>query len=70
MTTEELRDHLSRLIDTYVTTSAVREELLSLVNRQEVPVKAVLVGLTPFLVTEHISELDTLTIRDIAFHFC
>jgi len=70
MTTEELRDHLSRLVDTYVTTSAVREELLSLVNRHEVPVKAVLVGLTPFMESEHISEMDSVTIRDIAFHFC
>lgn len=70
MTIEELRDHLLRLIDTYVTSSAVQEELVSLVNRCDVPVTAVLVGLAPFVSNERISDMDAQTIGDIAFHFC
>lgn len=70
MTIEELREHLLRLIDTYVTSSAAQRELVSLVNRCDVPVKAVLVGLAAFVSNERISEMDAQTIRDIAFHFC
>lgn len=70
MTIEELRDHLLRLIDTYVPSSAPQGELVSLVNRCDVPVKAVLVGLTPFVSNEHISEMDAQAISDIALHFC
>ena len=70
MTIEELRDHLLRLIGTYVASSAAQEELVSLVNRCDVPVKAVLVGLAPFVSNERLSEMDAQTIRNIAFHFC
>ncbi len=70
MTIEELRDHLFRLVDTYVTSSAARDELFSLVNRRDVPVKAILVGLAPFVSSERISEMDARTIGDIGFHFC
>jgi|GEM_PF-1504551 len=70
MTIEELRDHLLRLIETYVTSSGAQEELVSLVNRCDVPVKAILIGLAPFVSSERISEMDAQTIGDIAFHFC
>lgn len=70
MTIEELRGHLLRLIDTYVTSAAAQEELVSLVNRCDVPVKAVLAGLAPFVSSARISEMDAQTIGDIAFHFC
>ena len=70
MTIEELRDHLLRLIDTYVTSSAAQEELVPLVNQRDVPVKAVLVGLAPVVSNEHVSEMDAQTIGDIAFHSC
>ena len=70
MTIEELRDHLLWLIDTYVTSSATREELVSLVSRCDVPVKAVLVDLAPFVANERISEMEARTIGDIALHFC
>jgi len=69
MTLDELRLHLQRLIDGYVWDQAERARLLSLVRRTDVPVKALLVGLEPF-VSGTISQSDANIIKDIAFHFC
>lgn len=70
MTVEELRSKLLLLIETYVASPMARNELESLVNQRNVPVKGVLAGLTPFLVDGRISEADAQTIRDIAFRYC
>lgn len=69
MTIDELRDHLTRLINDYVTDPAATEHLLDLMSRADVPTKAILVGLTPFL-SGVIKDIDAKTVGDIAFHFC
>jgi hypothetical protein len=69
MTAEELRKNLLRLVDTYVTESRVRDELVSLVNRRDVPAKGILVQLTPFMAGA-VSEADSKVISEIAFYFC
>ncbi|MFP3798773.1 MULTISPECIES: hypothetical protein [Paraburkholderia] len=69
MTVEEVRKNLLRLIGTYVTDSSVRDELVCLVNRPNVPAKGILVQLTPFM-SGMVSEADGKVIREIAFYFC
>jgi hypothetical protein len=69
MTVDELRPHLQHLIDTYVPDQMVKTHLLSLVARPDVPAKAILVELEPFL-SGAISQADARVVKDIAFHFC
>jgi hypothetical protein len=69
MTTDELRFHLKRLIDVYVLDQTVQTHLLSLVNKPDVPTKAILAELEPFL-SGAISQADAKVIKDIAFNFC
>jgi len=67
MTMDELRTHFRLLIKDYVDEPTAREHLLALVSRIDIPAKAILEELTPFLsgvVT------DAKTVGDIAFHFC
>ena len=70
MTVEELQSNLFQLIDVYVTSSTVNDELTSLVNRHAVPVKAILVDLTLSVSEGQISEADAQTIGDILFNYC
>ncbi|ANJ74003.1 hypothetical protein K6V72_09705 [Ralstonia insidiosa] len=70
MTVEELQSNLFQLIDVYVTSSTVNDELTSLVNRHDVPVKAILVDLTLSVSEGQISEADAQTIGDILFNYC
>lgn len=69
MTVDDLRLHLKRLIDAYVADQAVRTRLLSLVNSPDVPAKAILDELGPFL-SGAVSQSDATTVKDIAFYFC
>lgn len=69
MTIEELRSNLLHLVETYVSDSGARNELLSLVNRHDIPAKGVLVKLTPF-VSGRVPESDAKVIGEIAFYFC
>ena len=69
MTVEELRQNLLRLVEGYVTDPAVRGELKSLVNRDDVPAKRILVQLTRFM-SGKVADTDAKIIREIAFHFC
>jgi hypothetical protein len=69
MTMDELRTHFTQLINDYVDEATARGHLLALVNRSDVPAKAILVELTPFL-SGSVNDADSKTIGDIAFHFC
>jgi len=69
MTTDELRTHLNELVNKYVTDQAVKERLLHLAEREDIPAKGILVELTLFT-SGCISEEDRKMIGDIAFHFC
>lgn len=69
MTVEALRRNLLQLIEGYVTDPAVRGELQSLVNRDDVPAKGILVQLTPFM-SGKVTDTDAKIIREIAYHFC
>ena len=69
MTMDELRTHSRLLIKDYVDEPTVREHLLALVSRIDIPAKAILVELTPFL-SGVVTDADAKTVGDIAFHFC
>ena len=69
MTYDELRDELIRIVNVYVDDFLERERLLSLVRLDEIPVKGVLSGLTPFL-SSRISSKDSDVIKNIVFYFC
>ncbi|MEM5327737.1 hypothetical protein VSR34_14180 [Paraburkholderia sp. JHI2823] len=69
MTVEELRRNLLQLVETYVTDPKTRDELQSLVSRDDIPAKAILVQLTPFM-SGNVSESDAKIIGEIAFYFC
>ena len=69
MTVEELRHNLLYRVEAYVTDSDVRDELRSLVKRNEVAAKGVLVGLTPFM-SGRVTESDAKIVGEIAFYFC
>ncbi|MFP3709478.1 hypothetical protein SB783_36305 [Paraburkholderia sp. SIMBA_009] len=69
MTVEELQRNLLQLVETYVTDPVARDELQSLVSRDDVPAKGILVQLTPFM-SGSVSESDAKIIREIAFYFC
>ena len=69
MTVEELRRNLLQLIETYVTDPEVHDELQSLVSRDGIPAKGILVQLTPFM-SGRVSEPDVKIVREIAFYFC
>ena len=69
MTVEELRRHFLQLVESYVTDPAVRGELQSLVNRDDIPAKGILVQLTPFM-SGGVTETDAKIVREIAFYFC
>lgn len=69
MTVDELRANLSYLIGKYVLDDVVKERLLLMVARDEVPAKGILVELTPFT-SGMLSEADRKVIGDIAFYFC
>jgi hypothetical protein len=69
MTLDELRRDLRHLINTYVPDQIAKAHLLSLVARPDVPAKAILVELEPFL-SRAISQADAKIVKDIAFYFC
>ena len=69
MTSNELRSHLSNLIEKYVSDETVKNRLLLLAQRDEIPAKGILVELTPFT-SGKLSEEDRKVIGDIAFYFC
>ena len=69
MTTEELRGNLLQLIETYVIDSRVRNELKLSVNRDNIPVKGILIQLATFM-SGIVSETDKKIIGEIAFYFC
>jgi hypothetical protein len=69
MMTHELRAHLVRLIDSYVTEPTVKTQLSALVAKHNVPVKGILAELEPFL-SGTINPVDAKLVKDIAFHFC
>lgn len=69
MTIDEVKTNLSALIAKYVTDKATKERLLHLVERNDVPVKGILVELTSFT-TGRVSEKDGKVIGEIAFFFC
>jgi hypothetical protein len=69
MTVEELRRNLLQLVETYVTDPGARDELQSLVSRDDIPAKGILVQLTPFM-SGSVPEADAKIIGEIAFYFC
>jgi hypothetical protein len=69
MTVDELKTHLCELIARYVTDEVAKERLLHLVERDDVPVKGILVELTPFT-SGRVSEEDGKVIGEIAYYFC
>ncbi len=69
MTVDELRLHLQHLINAYVLDQAVKARLLSLVLSPNVPAKALLAEMEPFL-SGAISQADAKIVKDIAFSFC
>jgi hypothetical protein len=66
---DELREHLNNLIEKYVSDVVVKERLLLMAERDEVPAKGILVELTPFT-SGKLSEGDKKVIGDITFYFC
>ncbi len=69
MTIDELRVHLAHLIETYAQDSTMRSKLMSLVARDDVPVKYILEKITSSL-SHVISANDEVTLKDIVFYFC
>ncbi|MCX4160655.1 MULTISPECIES: hypothetical protein [Paraburkholderia] len=69
MTIDELRVHLTHLIDTYVKDPAERASLQTFVGRDDVPVKYILAEITPSL-SGVISPADAILLQDIVFNFC
>ena len=68
MTIDELRVQFTHLINTYINDSATKARLLDLVRRDDVPAKAILVELTPY-VSGVVTDADAGVIKDIAFNF-
>ena len=69
MTIDELRLHLSHLINSHVQDLPLRARLLMLVATHDVPAKGILIDLEPFL-SGSPSREDAKIIKDIAFYFC
>jgi len=69
MTIDEPRVHLKHLIDTYVQDSVKQQRLLSLLARDDVPVKHILAEITPSL-SGVITAADHMILKDIMFYFC
>ena len=69
MTIDELRIHFTYLIKGYVTDQATKIRLLALVEQGDVPAKAILADLTPYL-SGVITDADARTVKDIVFNFC
>ncbi|WP_322014610.1 hypothetical protein [Paraburkholderia sp. J12] len=67
MTVEELRRLLSDLIEKCVSDELVKKHLLDLVTRDELPLKEILIELTPFALGR-LSEEDRKAIGDMAFY--
>ena len=69
MTINELRLNLKHLVDVYVLDPALKGRLLSLVARQNIPVKEILAELEPSLIGK-LSQADSKIIKEISFYFC
>jgi len=69
MKIDELRMNFTYLINGYVTDQVTKTRLLALVLRGDVPAKAILADLTPYL-SGVVTEADAKIVKDIVFNFC
>lgn len=69
VTIDELRMHLTRLVNNYVPDVAEKARIFALVARDDIPEKGVLRELTSYL-SGVVTDADAAIIRDITFNFC
>lgn len=66
MNFDELRIQLRGLVNAYVANPVEKERLLALIDIDNVPVKGIMVELTPYL-SGVVSEIDAKTIKKYGF---